>query len=109
MTTERSATRNPVSTDRDNTPSGPILLVVDDDPMVRKIVVRGLKDLDPAEVLEVVRERFSPADGADTFVLKLVDDPDFRAACTKAISSDAVSFAHPARPATGKPGPAAWD
>jgi hypothetical protein len=70
---------------------------------------RRPKALTTAEVLEVVRERFSPADGADTFVLKLVDDPDFRAACTKAISSDAVSFAHPARPATGKPGPAAWD
>ena len=31
---------------------GPVFLVVDDDPMVRKIVTRGLSDLNPAEVLE---------------------------------------------------------
>ncbi|TXS91948.1 SpoIIE family protein phosphatase [Parahaliea maris] len=34
-------------------PAGrPVFLVVDDDPMVRKIVTRGLMQLDPAEVLE---------------------------------------------------------
>lgn len=33
--------------------SGPTLLVVDDDPMVRKIVTRGLSQLNPTEVLEV--------------------------------------------------------
>ena len=43
---------------------------------------RRPRALTTAEVLEVVRERFSPADGADQFVLKLVGDPDFRAACT---------------------------
>lgn len=32
---------------------GPVFLVVDDDPMVRKIVTRGLHSLNPAEVLEV--------------------------------------------------------
>lgn len=32
---------------------GPTFLVVDDDPMVRKIVTRGLSQLNPAEVLEV--------------------------------------------------------
>ena len=37
---------------------------------------------------------------ADAFVLKLVDDPGFRAACTEAISGDAVPFAHP----PGRPG-----
>lgn len=31
---------------------GPVFLVVDDDPMVRKIVTRGLSALNPAEVLE---------------------------------------------------------
>ena len=31
---------------------GPVFLVVDDDPMVRKIVTRGLSQLNPAEVLE---------------------------------------------------------
>ncbi|TDG11400.1 response regulator [Seongchinamella unica] len=31
---------------------GPILLVVDDDPMVRKILVRGLESLAPAEIIE---------------------------------------------------------
>lgn len=31
----------------------PTFLVVDDDPMVRKLVARGLADLNPAEVLEV--------------------------------------------------------
>jgi hypothetical protein len=60
--------------------------------------------LTTAEVLEIVRERFSPGDGADEFVLKLVDDSGFRAACTEAISSDAVSFGHPARPAGAKSG-----
>jgi serine phosphatase RsbU (regulator of sigma subunit)/ABC-type transporter Mla MlaB component len=32
--------------------AGPVFLVVDDDPMVRKIVTRGLNQLSPAEVLE---------------------------------------------------------
>lgn len=32
---------------------GPVLMVVDDDPMVRKIVTRGLASLAPAEVIEV--------------------------------------------------------
>ena len=32
---------------------GPVFLVVDDDPMVRKIVTRGLGQLNPAKVLEV--------------------------------------------------------
>ena len=33
--------------------TGPVFLVVDDDPMVRRIVARGLGQLAPAEVLEV--------------------------------------------------------
>ncbi len=33
--------------------AGPVFLVVDDDPMVRKIVIRGLDQLNPAAVLEV--------------------------------------------------------
>lgn len=53
--------------------------------------------LTTAEVLELVRERFSPGDSPDDFVLKLVDDRGFRAACTDAIAGDAVSFGHPAR------------
>ena len=32
--------------------SGPVFMVVDDDPMVRKIVARGLSQLNPAEILE---------------------------------------------------------
>ena len=60
---------------------------------------RRPKALTTAEVLEIVRERFAPSHESDEFVLKLVDDPDFRAACTKAISGDAVSFGHPSRPA----------
>ena len=60
---------------------------------------RRPKALTTAEVLEIVRERFSPGDGADEFVLKLVGDPDFRAACTEAISTGAVPFGHPSRPA----------
>ena len=38
-----------------NTPEklGPIFLVVDDDPMVRKIVARGLGQLNPSEIVEV--------------------------------------------------------
>lgn len=60
---------------------------------------RRPKALTTAEVLEIVRERFSPGDGADEFVLKLVGDLDFRAACTEAISTDAVPFGHPSRPA----------
>jgi hypothetical protein len=67
---------------------------------------RRPKALTTAEVLEVVRKRFSPEDGADEFVLKLVGDSGFRAACTEAISGDAVSFAHPSRPARVDPGPA---
>ena len=35
------------------TRAGPVLMVVDDDPMVRKIVARGLAALNPAELIEV--------------------------------------------------------
>ena len=70
---------------------------------------RRPKALTTAEVLEVVRQRFSPRDGADEFVLKLVEDPDFRAACTESISGDAVPFAHPSRPAGRDSGPASPD
>ena len=58
---------------------------------------RRPRALTTGEVLDIVRERFSPGDGPDEFVLKLVDDGGFRAACTEAISGDAVPFAHPAR------------
>jgi hypothetical protein len=58
---------------------------------------RRLRALTTAEVLEIVRERFSPRDGSAEFVLKLVDDSGFRAACSEAIAADAVPFAHPAR------------
>ena len=39
-------------TERGPTERGPILMVVDDDPMVRKIVARGLSALAPAELIE---------------------------------------------------------
>jgi len=65
---------------------------------------RRPKAMTTAAVLEVVRARFSPADTADQFVLKLVDDPDFRAACSEAIARDAVPFAHPSRPARRRAG-----
>ena len=42
------------STQADDSPiEGPVFLVVDDDPMVRKIVTRGLNQLNPSEVMEV--------------------------------------------------------
>ena len=47
MTNEHSTEANDVRTE------GPVFLVVDDDPMVRKIVTRGLSQLNPSEVLEV--------------------------------------------------------
>lgn len=65
---------------------------------------RRPKALTTAEVLEIVRERFAPGHESDEFVLKLVDDPGFRAACTEAISGDAVPFGHPARPASAEAG-----
>lgn len=52
-----------------------------------------------AEALELARARFSPDDSPDEFVLKLIGDRGFRDACTAALSSDAVPFTHPARPA----------
>jgi hypothetical protein len=58
---------------------------------------RQPRALNTAEVLELVRQRFSPDDGPDEFVLRLVEDRGFRAACTEAIAEDAVPFAHPAR------------
>lgn len=57
---------------------------------------RHPKALTTAEVLEIVRERVAPADGPEEFVVRLVDDSGFRAACTAAIAADAVPFAHPA-------------
>ncbi|UCH73746.1 MAG: hypothetical protein JSU82_15685 [Rhodospirillales bacterium] len=56
---------------------------------------RRPKALTTAEVLEIVRERVAPNVGAQDFVLKLVDDPGFRTACTEAIAVDSVPFAHP--------------
>lgn len=64
------------------------------------------RSLTTAEVLELVRKRFSPADDPEGFVLRLAQDSGFRAACSEAISADAVSFAHPARPAGQTPGAA---
>ena len=58
---------------------------------------RRPRALTTADMLELVRERFSPGDSADEFVLKLVEDRGFRAACTEVIAEDAVPFAHPAR------------
>jgi hypothetical protein len=58
---------------------------------------RRPRALTTAEVLEIVRERFSPDDSPDEFVFKLVDDGGFRMACTEALAEDAVPFAHPAR------------
>lgn len=42
----------PTGEDPVDPPGRPVFLVVDDDPMVRKIVTRGLMQLNPAEVLE---------------------------------------------------------
>lgn len=61
---------------------------------------RRPRALTTADVLEIVRERVSPSDGADEFVIKLVDDNGFRAACTEALAEDALPFAHPARKMT---------
>jgi len=58
---------------------------------------RRPKALTTAEVLEIVRKRFAPTEKPENFVLRLVDDQGFRAACTAAIAADAVPFAHPAR------------
>lgn len=59
-------TTEPISETRS---TGPTFLVVDDDAMVRKIVVRGLARLDPAEVLEV-------ADGISAQAVLLERDID---------------------------------
>ena len=53
--------------------------------------------LSTAEVLEIVRKRLSPRDDPAEFVLKLIDDNGYRAACTASLAADAVPFAHPAR------------
>lgn len=70
---------------------------------------RRPKALTTAEMLEVVRERFSPGSGRDEFVLKLAEDPAFRADCTEAIAADAVPFGHPIRPAGSSTGAAERD
>lgn len=58
---------------------------------------RRPRALTTAEVLEIVRERFSPRDDPAGFILKLVDDKGFRSACSEVLAEDAVPFAHPAR------------
>lgn len=59
---------------------------------------RRFKALDTAGMLEIVRRRVAPAEDPDEFVLKLVDDQAYRAACTDRIATDSVTFGHPARP-----------
>lgn len=67
---------------------------------------RRPKALTTAEVLEIVRARVAPGDDPDGFVLKLVDDLEFRAACTARMAEGAVAFGHPARRiGTGRPVP----
>lgn len=58
---------------------------------------RRPKALTTAEVLEVVRRRVEPAKDPDAFVLKLVADPAYRAACTERIAADSMAFGYPAR------------
>ena len=70
---------------------------------------RRPKALTTAEALEIVRKRCSPDCEPDEFVLKLVDDPGFRSACTAAIAADAVPFRHPIRPAGSRTDPAGQD
>lgn len=65
---------------------------------------RRPRALTTAEALEIVRERFAPEYDSDAFVLKLVDDKDFRVDCTRAISADSVPFGHPSRPVGTVPG-----
>ncbi len=58
---------------------------------------RRPRALTTAEVLDIVRRRVSPTADPVDFVVRLVDDAGFRAACSAAIATDAVPFAHPAR------------
>ena len=58
---------------------------------------RRPKALTTAEVLEIVRQRVSPDDDPDEFVLRLVDDTAYRAACSDLLAVDAVAFGHPCR------------
>ncbi len=58
---------------------------------------RRAQALSTAEMLEIVRQRISPGDAPDDFVLRLVDDSGFRAACGEALAVDAVAFGHPCR------------
>lgn len=60
---------------------------------------RRPRALTTAEVLEIVRARVAPDVAPDDFVLRLVDDPGYRAACTEVIAEDAVAFRHPAQTA----------
>ncbi len=58
---------------------------------------RRPKALATAEVLEIVRRRVSPGDDPDEFVLRLIDDSSYRAACSALLAEDAVAFGHPRR------------
>lgn len=51
--------------------------------------------LTTADVLEIVRNRFSPGDGPDEFILRLVDDSGYRSACSETLATDAAPFACP--------------
>ncbi|MGL6162391.1 SpoIIE family protein phosphatase [Microbulbifer sp.] len=53
MSTKRPATADAAGAENNTRRTRPTFLVVDDDPMLRKIVARGLAALDPAEILEV--------------------------------------------------------
>ena len=49
------------------------------------------------QVLDLVRRRVAPDEDSGAFVLRLIDDDDFRAACTERIAADAVPFGYPVR------------
>ncbi len=62
---------------------------------------RTLPALSTAAMLRLARDRLAPGHDLDTFILRLIDDADFRALTSARVAEDAAPFARPHLDAPG--------
>lgn len=68
-----------------------------------EIAARGRSDppRNTAEVLDLVRGRIAPGLSPEGFILRVIDDDDYRRDCSAALAADSVAFGYPFRTLPG--------